>query len=84
METIKSSSDEESASSTSEEDAEEDAPLLLNTEEQRKRDALTAEEVSKNSMQMHADKKEAKLLSRKAVIAKSQVWPYFSKVNKVC
>jgi hypothetical protein len=64
-----------------EESETEDIPVA--GDEQRKREAMTAEMVSLEAMKNRAERKEKKAGLRKKSDKKSEIWTYFSEVTKV-
>ncbi len=75
------SEDSVSNSEDVEESETEDIPVA--GDEQRKREAMTAEMVSLEAMKNRAERKEKKAGLRKKSDKKSEIWTYFSEVTKV-
>ena len=70
-----SNSDDDKASATDD--------VAIPRDEQRKREAMTAEKVSIEAMKNRTERKETKAALRKKSDKKSEIWTYFSEVIKV-
>ena len=81
--TSKLASSDDSGSNSDEDKALATDDVAIPTDEQRKREAMTAEKVSIEAMKNRTERKETKAALRKKCDKKSEIWTYFSEVIKV-
>ena len=81
--TSKLASSDDSGSNSDEDKALATDDVAIPTDEQRQREAMTAENVAIEAMKNRTERKETKAALRKKSDKKSEIWTYFSEVNKV-
>ena len=81
--TSKLDSSDDFGSNSDDDKASETDDVAIPKDEQRKREAMTAEKVSIEAMKNRTERKETKAALRKKSDKKSEIWTYFSEVIKV-
>jgi hypothetical protein len=81
--TSKLDSSDDFGSNSDDDKASETDDVAIPKDEQRKREAMTAEQVSIEAMKNRTERKETKAALRKKSDKKSEIWTYFSEVIKV-